>query len=74
MAVPERPLSEITEQGIRLLVREMGAADAARFISQFTMGYCDYTEQRKELFKGLTIEELLDGIRALAGLEIDSIR
>lgn len=74
MAVPARPLSEITEDGIRLLVREMGAADAARFISQFTTGFGDYTKERKELFKGLTIEELLDGVRALAGLEIDSIR
>ncbi|HSG38058.1 MAG TPA: hypothetical protein VLE27_00350 [Thermoanaerobaculia bacterium] len=67
-------MSEITEEGIRLLVREMGAADAARFISQFTTGFGDYTKERKELFKGLTIEELLDGVRALAGLEIDSIR
>jgi hypothetical protein len=60
MAVLARPLSEITEEGIRLLVREMGAADAARFISQFTTGYGDYTEQRKELFKnaGTTSESL----------------
>ena len=63
-----------TEEGIRLLVREIGAADAACFISQFTTGFGDYTKERKELFKGLTIEELLDGVRALAGLEIDSIR
>jgi hypothetical protein len=74
MEVPARPLREIAEQGIRLLVREMGAADAARFIRQFTTGYGDYTRQRKELFKDLTPEELLEGIRALAGLEIDSIR
>ena len=63
MAVPARPLSEINEQAIRLLVREMGAADAARFISQFTTGYGDYTEERKELFKDLTMEEVVQQIR-----------
>lgn len=63
MAVPARPLSEINEQAIRLLVREMGAADAARFISQFTTGYGDYTKERKELFKDLTIDEVVEEIR-----------
>ena len=63
MAVPARPLSEINEQAIRLLVLEMGAADAARFISQFTTGYGDYTEERKELFKDLTIDEVVQQIR-----------
>ena len=56
-------LSDINEQAIRLLVREMGAADAARFISQFTTGYGDYTKERKELFKDLTLEEVVQQIR-----------
>ena len=63
MAVPARPLSEINEQAIRLLVREMGAADAARFIGQFTTGYGDYTKERKELFKDLTMEEAVQQIQ-----------
>jgi hypothetical protein len=36
----------------------MGAADAARFISQFTTGYGNYTEERKKLFEGLTLGEV----------------
>lgn len=63
MAIPARPLNEINEQAIRLLVREMGAADAARFISQFTTGYGDYTKERKELFKDLTMEQVVQQIR-----------
>jgi len=63
MGVPVRPLSEINDEAIRLLVREMGAADAARFIRQFTTGYGDYTEERKELFKDLTLEEAIEEIR-----------
>lgn len=64
MAVPARPLSEINEQAIRLLVREMGPADAMRFWSQFTTGYGDYTKERKELFKDLTLEDIEAGIAA----------
>ena len=63
MAVPVRPLSEINEEAIRLLSKEMGAADTARFISQFTTGFGDYTEERKELFEGLTLEEAAREIR-----------
>ncbi len=64
MAIPARPLSEITEQAIRLLVREMGPADAARFIGQFSTGYGDYTREREKLFEGLTIEDIIREIGA----------
>lgn len=63
MAVPAKPLSEISDQAIRLLVRELGAADAARFISQFTMGHGDYTKERKELFEDMTIEDIVQEMR-----------
>jgi hypothetical protein len=63
MAVPVRPLIDINEEAIRLLSREMGAADTARFISQFTTGFGNYTEERKELFEGLTLEEAAREIR-----------
>ena len=63
MAVPVRPLNDINEEAIRLLSREMGAADTARFISQFTTGFGNYTEERKELFDGLTLEEAAREIR-----------
>lgn len=63
MAVPTRPLSEINRQAIRLLAKEMGAADAVRFFSQFTTGLGDYTEERRELFEGLTLEEITEQIK-----------
>jgi hypothetical protein len=67
MAVPIRPLSEINEQAIRVLSEEMGPADTARFISQFTTGYGNYTEERKKLFEGLTLEEVAREIRSQKG-------
>ena len=56
-------LSQIDDKAIRLLVRELGAADTARFIRQLTGGYGDYSEERKELFKDLTLEEVVAEIR-----------
>jgi hypothetical protein len=41
----------------------MGAADTVRFISQFTTGFGNYTEERKELLEGLTLEEAAREIR-----------
>ena len=64
MVAPVRPLAEINEQAIRVLSREMGPADAARFISQFTTGFGNYTAERKELFKGLTLEEVVQDLRS----------
>ena len=62
MAVQTKSLSELTDQAIRLLVREMGPTDAARVIGQFSMGSGDYTEERKERFKDLTIDEIVQEI------------
>jgi hypothetical protein len=42
----------------------MGAADAARFISQFTTGYDNHTEERKKLFEGLTLGEVARELRS----------
>ena len=57
-------MSEINQQAIRLLVQELGSADAARFSRQFTTGYGDYTKERKELFKDWTLEKIGMAIEA----------
>ncbi len=63
MTAPPRPLAEITQTAIRLLVREMGPADTMRFVSQFTVGYGNYTEERDELFADLTLDDILGAIK-----------
>jgi len=67
MAVPTRPLSEINRQAIHLLVKEMGAADAVRFLSQFGTGQGDYTQERRQLFEGLTLDEITEQIKSERG-------
>ena len=57
------PLAEVTRRAIRVLARELGPADAARFVGQFTTGSGDYTTDRDHLFDGLTLDELTAAVR-----------
>jgi hypothetical protein len=63
MALQAKPLVEITRQAIRVLCREIGVVNTARFMSQFTAGYGDYTEERAELFADMTLDELIDEMK-----------
>lgn len=60
-----RPLAEITREGIRILCRELGVADTARFINHFSAGYGDYTEEREQLFASMTLDELVSEMKRM---------
>ena len=63
MNVQAKPLSEITRHAIDLLSKEMGIVDTVRFLNQFTAGYGNYTDEREDLFKDLTLDEILATIK-----------
>jgi hypothetical protein len=63
MNVQTKPLSEITQQAIDLLFKEMGIVNTMRFLNQFTTGYGDYTQEREALFKDLTLDEILSALK-----------
>jgi hypothetical protein len=50
MTLSPMPLAELTDSAIRLLSREMGVVNTARFINQFTIGSGNYTVDRDEIF------------------------
>ena len=58
-----RPLAQITAEAIRILYREIGIVDTLRFVNQYTTGYGDYTAQREELFAGMTLDNIVSGIK-----------
>ncbi len=64
MTIHPRPLTEITHQAIHLLSKELGVANTLRFISQFTTGYGNYTEERRELYQGVTLDDILSEMKA----------
>ena len=64
MTIPARPLTEITNQALHVLTKEIGVADTMRFLGQFSTGTGNYTEERAALFDHLSLDEVLSEIRA----------
>ena len=58
-----RPLSEINQQATAILAREMGIADALRFLRQFSSGSGDYTKERDQWLGDLTLEQITSEIK-----------
>ena len=63
MVVEAKPLAEITHEAIKLLYQKLGIVNTVRFLSQFTVGYGNYTEEREALFGDLTLDEIISEIK-----------
>ena len=59
-----QPLSEVNQRARNILIQELGAVDAMRFLNQFQIGSDDYTAERAQLFKDDTVKSIVAGIRA----------
>ena len=62
-----QPLSEVSSRAKTVLVRELGAIDAMRYLSQFNAGEGDYTAQRGALFKDESVKSIVSAIQAKRG-------
>jgi hypothetical protein len=60
---PNLPLAEVTTIALRVLIREIGVVNTARFINQYTHGFGDYTQEREELFKDVTIDAIVQAMK-----------
>ncbi len=49
--------------GWRALVKELGYSGATKFILLYEKGVGDYTKERKELFKNITIEDIVREVK-----------
>jgi len=56
-------LNAIRERGFDALARELGVTGMAIFIRQFENGSGDYTEEREESLKGVSIDDIVSSIR-----------
>ena len=64
MITSMRPLAAITQEALRMLYRELGVVDTVRFLNQFTVGFGNYTEERRAVIENQTLEEVLAEVRA----------
>ena len=63
MVLESRPLTEITQEALKVLIQTLGVVSTVRFINQFTVGYGNYTEEREELFGDISLDELITEIK-----------
>jgi hypothetical protein len=63
MVVEARPLTEITQEALKILIQTLGIVNTVRFINQFTLGYGNYTEEREALFGTMSLDELITVIK-----------
>ena len=56
-------LSTIREKGFNALTKELGPSGMAIFIRQFEGGSGNYTEEREELLKNLTVDDIVSSIK-----------
>lgn len=54
---------EIRLEGWKALTDRLGPAGAMRFMMQYNPGHGDYTQERREIFGDLEIEDLIRAIR-----------
>lgn len=58
-------LPELKRRGFEVLARELGAANALRFLHLYAPGQGDYTRERDRWLSSLTIEQIEEEIRLL---------
>ena len=60
MTVPTQPLSQITQEAVSVLVRELGVARTLRFLGQYRAGTGDYTAERHSWLADVPLEKLIE--------------
>ena len=65
MNARQESLAEITNSAITVLCREIGIANTARFLGQYSLGLGDYTKERHELLSDATVDEIVAEIKQL---------
>ena len=60
-------LTVIRERGFSALTKELGPSGMAIFMRQFDNGSGNYTEEREELLKDITIDDIVASIKNRKG-------
>ncbi|MCK6559498.1 hypothetical protein HUU39_20365 [candidate division KSB1 bacterium] len=65
MTLQLKPLTEITHTAIQVLCKEIGVVNTIRFINQFSTGHGNYTEERRQLFGELSLDNIVAEIKQM---------
>ena len=50
---------EIRAEGWKILTERLGVSGAIRFLMEYDPGHGDYVEERRELFRDLTLDDVI---------------
>ena len=56
------PLADLTQSAIRVLCREIGVVNTARFLNQYSLGQGNYAQERQQLFGQVTVDEVVAAV------------
>lgn len=59
------PLPELRGKGFEILVRELGPANALRFLGLYQAGSGNYTTERDRWLAGLSLEQIEEEIKKM---------
>lgn len=60
MAVTAKELEKIRREGLKALKEKLGVEGMIKFIQMYSDGKGDYTKEREEILKEITIEDFED--------------
>lgn len=55
----------VRQIGMSALKRDLGTVGAAYFLRQFSSGKSDYTAERENVLKDITLEEIIKNVREI---------
>jgi len=58
---------EIRAEGWKALTERLGVSGAMRFLMEYDPGHGDYVEERRELFRDVTVEDVIARAREKSG-------
>jgi hypothetical protein len=64
MQIREMSDQDFQRHALAILQRELGAEGFARFLRLYRSGRGDYTKQRDEFLKGVTIDDIVEQVRS----------
>lgn len=56
--------SEISQMGFAALLQKLGPGGALQFLQQYERGHGDYTKERRRIFAGQTVDDIMSAIQA----------
>ena len=64
MKLEEPTTNELTQMGKEILCKELGITNTIKFLQGYTKGHGNYTEERRETFKNLSVDDIVKSIES----------